>query len=56
MTPGFEYYSKAFKELMNKDVLAMLTAQLSSFDDLRLEAIHRAGIDISVLSQMGSGV
>lgn len=56
MTPGFEHYSQAFTKLMNKDVLARLSAQLTNFDELRLEAMDRAGIDISVLSQTGPGI
>ncbi len=56
MTPGFEHYSQAFTKLMSKGVLDRLSAELSSFDELRLQTMDRAGIDISVLSQTGPGI
>ncbi|RQU79357.1 amidohydrolase [Burkholderia cenocepacia] len=56
MTPGFEDYSKSFTSLMPLEMAARLASELADFDDLRLAAMDRAGIDLVVLSQTGPAV
>ncbi|RQU68229.1 amidohydrolase [Burkholderia cenocepacia] len=56
MTPGFEHYSRSFTSLMPDAVARQLAADLGDFDDARLSAMDRAGIELSVLSQTGPAI
>ncbi|MEW6645077.1 MAG: amidohydrolase family protein [Pseudomonadota bacterium] len=56
MAPGFEEYSKVFTRHMGSAAQSALSAQLTSFDELRLSEMDRAGIDLVVLSQTGPSI
>ena len=56
MGPGFEGYSEVFlKNILPKD-RQYLEARLKDFDNVRLEEMDRASIDMVILSQSGPGV
>jgi 2,3-dihydroxybenzoate decarboxylase len=56
MAPGFETYSKVFTKNMPAAAQSYLSSRLVDFDDVRLEEMDRAGIDLMVLSQTAPSV
>ncbi|HSW17798.1 MAG TPA: amidohydrolase family protein [Ramlibacter sp.] len=56
MAPGFERYSKAFLQFIDPAVAADLGRRLADIDELRLDEMDKAGIDLTILSQTGPGV
>src|SRR5579883_404700 len=56
MCPGFEDYWKSTVADVDPAILGKLTARLSDFGSVRLEAMDQAGISRAVLSLSGPGV
>ncbi|VCU68621.1 Amidohydrolase [Pigmentiphaga humi] len=56
MMPGFEEYSNSFLSFIDPATQKELAQRLNDFDELRLDEMDRAAIDLVVLSQSGPGV
>lgn len=56
MAPGFEEYSSVFLNSIGRSGQSELARRLADFDELRLQAMDEAGIELMVLSQTGPGV
>jgi 2,3-dihydroxybenzoate decarboxylase len=56
MAPGFQEYSKVFLKNIDEAGQLAIAKKLADFDDIRLQEMDRAGIDIVILSQSGPGV
>lgn len=56
MAPGFQEYSKVFLKNIDESSQQTLARKLADFDDIRLQEMDSAGIDLVILSQSGPGV
>jgi 2,3-dihydroxybenzoate decarboxylase len=56
MAPAFQEYSQVFFKNIDEASRLALTRQLGDFDELRLQVMDNAGIDMVILSQSGPGV
>ena len=56
ITPEFIKYTQTDFDAMHPEDVKMFLKKLSDFDEIRLEEMDKAGIDISVLSLTDPGV
>ena len=51
-----EEYSQSHLQFIDKEILAEIGKRLNDFEDLRLQEMDKAGIDLVILSQTGPAV
>jgi 2,3-dihydroxybenzoate decarboxylase len=56
MAPDFQEYAKVFLKNIDEASQRELTRKLEDFDEVRLQEMDSAGIDLVILSQSGPGV
>jgi 2,3-dihydroxybenzoate decarboxylase len=56
MAPGFEEYAQVFLKNIDQESRQALARKLGDFDEIRLQEMDQAGIDMVILSQSGPGV